>query len=174
MKRNNKKGFTIVELVIVIAVIAILAGVLIPTFAGIITKAQDSAALQQASAANKALLAELINKDNVSLADDEGDYYFLVDGKCYTLDANGVVVEAESVHVVDFADADDKVFASNKDKVTLITGVTYADKVNDNPETATNEAKPTRFVNVNANAAVEVEFITINDLNNVVVWFDAD
>ena len=167
MKRNNKKGFTIVELVIVIAVIAILAGVLIPTFAGIITKAQDSAALQQAAAANKALLAELINKDNVSLADDEGDYYFLVDGKCYTLDANGVVVEAESVHAVDFADADDKVFASNKDKVTLITGVTYADKV---PETATNEAKPTRFVK----DAVEVEFITINDLNNVVVWFDAD
>ena len=48
MKRNNKKGFTIVELVIVIAVIAILAGVLIPTFAGITSKAKKSAALQEA------------------------------------------------------------------------------------------------------------------------------
>lgn len=48
MKRNNKKGFTIVELVIVIAVIAILAGVLIPTFAGIIDDANKSAALQEA------------------------------------------------------------------------------------------------------------------------------
>ena len=48
MKRNNKKGFTIVELVIVIAVIAILAGVLIPTFSGIVNKAKLNAALQEA------------------------------------------------------------------------------------------------------------------------------
>lgn len=51
--RNNKKGFTIVELVIVIAVIAILAGVLIPTFAGIVSKANDSKALQEATNAYK-------------------------------------------------------------------------------------------------------------------------
>ena len=43
INRNNKKGFTIVELVIVIAVIAILAAVLIPTFSGIIAKANESA-----------------------------------------------------------------------------------------------------------------------------------
>ena len=48
MKKLNKKGFTIVELVIVIAVIAILAGVLIPTFAGITNKAKNNAALQEA------------------------------------------------------------------------------------------------------------------------------
>ena len=53
MKRMNKKGFTIVELVIVIAVIAILAAVLIPTFSGVITKAQESAAIQEAAALYK-------------------------------------------------------------------------------------------------------------------------
>ena len=53
MKRNNKKGFTIVELVIVIAVIAILAAVLIPTFSGIITKANQSAVTQTAAALYK-------------------------------------------------------------------------------------------------------------------------
>ena len=37
--RKSKKGFTIVELVIVIAVIAILAAVLIPTFANLIRQA---------------------------------------------------------------------------------------------------------------------------------------
>ena len=41
MKRN-KKGFTIVELVIVIAVIAILAAVLIPTFSSLIRRANES------------------------------------------------------------------------------------------------------------------------------------
>lgn len=35
-----KNGFTIVELVIVIAVIAILAAVLIPTFSNLVKKAQ--------------------------------------------------------------------------------------------------------------------------------------
>lgn len=42
MKRN-KKGFTIVELVIVIAVIAILSAILIPTFVNLTDKAQKSA-----------------------------------------------------------------------------------------------------------------------------------
>ena len=42
INRNNKKGFTIVELVIVIAVIVVLAAVLIPTFASIIKKADTS------------------------------------------------------------------------------------------------------------------------------------
>ncbi len=43
MKTNRNKGFTLVELVIVIAVIAILAAVLIPTFTNMIQKAKDSA-----------------------------------------------------------------------------------------------------------------------------------
>ncbi len=50
MRNTNKKGFTIVELVVVVAVIAILAAVLIPTFSGIIAKAQlsaDQAAVRQ-------------------------------------------------------------------------------------------------------------------------------
>ena len=55
IKRNNKKGFTIVELVIVIAVIAILAAVLIPTFSGIIAKANLSADQQAIRNMNTAL-----------------------------------------------------------------------------------------------------------------------
>ena len=48
MIKNTRKGFTITELVIVIAVIAILAAVLIPTFSGIVSKANDSKTLQEA------------------------------------------------------------------------------------------------------------------------------
>lgn len=40
---KNKKGFTIVELVIVVAVIAILAAVLIPTFSNVVGNAQEAA-----------------------------------------------------------------------------------------------------------------------------------
>lgn len=45
MKRRNKKGFTIVELVIVIGVIGILSAILIPTFVNV-TKNAEAAALK--------------------------------------------------------------------------------------------------------------------------------
>ena len=57
MRNTNKKGFTVVELVIVIAVIAILAAVLIPTFAGIIRQANLSADQQAVRQMNVALAA---------------------------------------------------------------------------------------------------------------------
>ena len=50
MKNTNKKGFTLVELVIVIAVVAILAGVLIGTFYSVLNRANESARVQQVKA----------------------------------------------------------------------------------------------------------------------------
>ena len=58
MKHTNKKGFTIVELVIVIAVIAILAAVLIPTFTNLVKKANLSADTQLVKNLNTILAAE--------------------------------------------------------------------------------------------------------------------
>ena len=58
MKKSNRKGFTVVELVIVIAVIAILAAVLIPTFASIIKKANLSSDQSAVRNMNTALAAE--------------------------------------------------------------------------------------------------------------------
>ncbi len=58
MKRNDKKGFTIIELVVVIAVIAILAAVLIPTFSSIIKKAKISNDTQLVKNLNTALAAD--------------------------------------------------------------------------------------------------------------------
>ena len=55
---RNRKGFTIVELVIVIAVIAILAGVMIPTFSGIIETAHRSADTQLVAQINTILFVE--------------------------------------------------------------------------------------------------------------------
>ena len=82
-KATNKKGFTIVELVIVIAVIAILAAVLIPTFSSVIKKAKKSSAQQKARNALTVVIAEK--------TDDEGSvasktYYFKVGDFIFSAD----------------------------------------------------------------------------------------
>lgn len=58
MKKSNKNAFTIIELVIVIAVIAILAAVLIPTFSNLIEKANQSSDEQAVTNMNKLLKVE--------------------------------------------------------------------------------------------------------------------
>ena len=77
MKNKLKKGFTIVELVIVIAVIAILAAVLIPTFSSITNSARESAALQEAKSGSETILAlttgTLPENSAFLVADDEED-----------------------------------------------------------------------------------------------------
>ena len=55
MNRNSKKGFTIVELIIVIVVIAVLAAVLIPTFSNLIQKANEAKDTALVSNLNKGL-----------------------------------------------------------------------------------------------------------------------
>ena len=60
MAKRLKKAFTITELVIVIAVVAILAAVLIPTFSNIIKKANESADTQTIVNMNHILNAEQI------------------------------------------------------------------------------------------------------------------
>ena len=67
MKRSTKKGFTIVELVIVIAIIAILAAVLIPTFASLIRKANVSKDTQLVRNLNTALVAD--NAEHKTMTD---------------------------------------------------------------------------------------------------------
>ena len=49
MKKLNKKGFTLTELIVVIVIIGILAVVLIPTLTGYINRAKESAAEQEAT-----------------------------------------------------------------------------------------------------------------------------
>ena len=62
MKNSNKKrGFTIVELIIVIAVIAILAAVLIPTFSSLINKSLVAADESLVRNLNEALAIDVTN-----------------------------------------------------------------------------------------------------------------
>ena len=80
MKRNSKKGFTIVELVIVIAVIAILAAVLIPTFTGLIQKAKDSAYLQnRTSKQTEGVIEKIDNPKYMTWEDFEDKFKKILD-----------------------------------------------------------------------------------------------
>ena len=70
MKKLNNKGFTIVELVIVVAVIAILAAVLIPTISGLIKTAQTSADVTLVKNVNLILATERATEGkNVTMQD---------------------------------------------------------------------------------------------------------
>ena len=61
--KKRKRGFTIVELVIVIAVIAILAAVLIPTFTNLIKRANLSNDQSMIRNMNTALAMESAESD---------------------------------------------------------------------------------------------------------------
>ena len=75
MIKRLRKGFTLVELVIVIAVIAVLAAVLIPTFSDMIKKAQNSADLQEArNLYSEALIEDpTITSETLYIKVGEGD-----------------------------------------------------------------------------------------------------
>ena len=82
--KKNKKGFTIIELVIVIAVIAILAAVLIPTFTTVIGKSHQSNAVSRAKSAYTEIIA---SKNGGSPSDFNASYkvQVLQNGKVYEI-----------------------------------------------------------------------------------------
>ena len=76
MLKLNKKGFTVVELVIVIAVVAILAAVLIPTFINLMQTANESADIQLVTNLNKIMaMQEALGGKNATMQDALDDAF---------------------------------------------------------------------------------------------------
>ena len=94
MLKTKKKGFTIVELVIVIAVIAILAAVLIPTFASIIENSNKSAAMQSCKSGYSTYIADGTQgaskaKSKTFFYDKNNDNKWGTDEYGFVCDSNG-------------------------------------------------------------------------------------
>jgi len=58
MKKNNKKGFTLAELLIVIAIIAVLVAIAVPVFNGAMAKAEHAADVANVRAAYAELVVD--------------------------------------------------------------------------------------------------------------------
>ena len=68
---NTKKGFTLVELLVVIAILAILATVSVVGYTSFIDRANQSTAMQELTQVRAALIAEDINNNNFSIVTGE-------------------------------------------------------------------------------------------------------
>ena len=128
--KNRKKGFTIVELVIVIAVIAILAAVLIPNLARLVDRANENSAMQAARNEYEAYLTEYAKdlEGSVHFVIIKGDYAFEVTDGQFNEKA-----KAKTDFTTDIADKPDlsKGYEVTKDttKDTSKTYYTYANGV---------------------------------------------
>ena len=174
MNKKTRRGFTIVELVIVIAVIAILAAVLIPTFASVIKKANLSADQQAVTTMNKQLAIADVDEDIDSLPEaitalakaglDLEDY------KPLTKDHYFYFTVVDGTPTVIFADKEDKIVfpaGLTKEDTTSwysLSGITPVEKVDIVSNNATvNSGAQLAYVIDSAKAGKEtVSNVTLN------------
>lgn len=78
-KKSNKKGFTIMEMLIVVAIIAVLAAIAIPVFNGALTKSKEAADVANIRAAYAEVTVAYLT-DNTAYPTDKTAFLAKVDG----------------------------------------------------------------------------------------------
>lgn len=92
MKRLNKKGFTLAELLIVVAIIAVLVAIAIPIFTNQLEKSRDAVTLSNIRAAYAQAQSSYLTQDETS---DDAKYEKKDDGTA-TVTVTGVEAKGQS------------------------------------------------------------------------------
>lgn len=107
--RENKKGFTLAELLVVVAIVGILVAISIPVFTAQLSKARKATNQANLRAAKAAAVAQFLTD-----ADDASEttyYYDIQTGAVETVttgDTNYIVSDANKVATIDAAASDKK------------------------------------------------------------------
>jgi type IV pilus assembly protein PilA len=91
-KKNNKKAFTLIELIVVIAIIGVLVAILVPTMNGFVSDAQDATALANARTVYSVGQAEIaFSLTNDGKYPSDADLKTAIDGQLANLDGTYVL-----------------------------------------------------------------------------------
>lgn len=80
MKRKNEKGFTLVELIVVMAVLAVISAIAVPRFLGVQEDAKLEADYATAAMLGKAAELYLVNDGNTTTDLDNADSAVVLQG----------------------------------------------------------------------------------------------
>ena len=91
MKKLNKKGFTLMEMLIVIAIIAILIAIAIPTFTNALEKSKIRTDEANARSLKSLVAAGYMAEPDTFATGDDTTYYLKEGGQEYTTTNSGVI-----------------------------------------------------------------------------------
>ena len=106
-RQNGKKGFTLAELLVVVAIIAVLVAISIPIFTSQLDKAKSSTDLANARAAKGAAVTKYLSDEDT-------------DGAVYYYDAKSGVVKDDYTGIEGYGKVKDGT-TDNKDKIVKVT-----------------------------------------------------
>lgn len=121
--KSSKKGFTLVELIVVLVILAILAAMLVPALVGYIDRAKKEKEFQAASTVYTAAQALATEAYGKGMTSSQAETYAKTPKNIK--DLTGVEVKEVTVEMVKPGDAGIEGYTINKIKVTFPDGNNY-------------------------------------------------